>query len=330
FQPRPCAPVRHWSLPQPARRRQAPLQLWIQLTPTSRSRFALRVGVTVCIQPWHEQKAVANLGRERTERAIQRHCRTFVGPKRHTQPADSLCCLHPLHVHPLEHVHVREYRVQLCNELRHSLGFHPKPRESRNVHYFVLRDCHAYSHSLSRFACAITSVLRPLSSSSKSILTLLSRPAPVISAIVPAPNFRCLTRAPTAITAASCDSSSGAGAAGCDRREGADRPLDEAGESMPYPREPTEPPAGLDEARPAFHELRPQPPSDAPPVLPHSRSANAERPVLRARAVRVRSRSSVGICERKPDAFPGSSSPFLLRCSAYDRISTSSARVMPT
>src|SRR5690606_5184261 len=109
----------------------------------------------------------------------------------------------------------------------------------------------------------------------------------------------------------------------------------------PYPSEPTPPPSREREP-PAVQELRPQPPDDAPPVrdsvpdatppdpLPHSRSAKTERPVLRALAVRRMSSCPRGICSRKLDALPASSSPFRRRCSAYESTKASSARVIPT
>src|SRR6476469_11243865 len=96
--------------------------------------------------------------------------------------------------------------VQLARQLLRLGGREAEARERGNVVDVVDRDGH-YSMSRSRLACATTRVLRPIVSSSKSIFALRSRPLPASSAITPEPNLRCRTRAPTAITAASCDAS---------------------------------------------------------------------------------------------------------------------------
>ena len=70
-----------------------------------------------------------------------------------------------------------ENRVQLGDERGRAFVVEAKPRQRGDVANVVERDRH-YSSPRSRLACAMTSVFRPIVSSSKSIFTFASRPLP--------------------------------------------------------------------------------------------------------------------------------------------------------
>lgn len=156
-------------------------------------------GILVRVESGNQKEAVAHRRREIGWRALQWNGWSDVGPERHA----AFRCARRIGGGKLrEKLHVLEDGAQLDGRDASSLLGNPEPREGGNVAHFVQRDAHA-PISRSRFACATTNVLRPIDSSSKSTLAFNSRPEPDSSAMVPAPNFRWRTRAPTSMTAAS-------------------------------------------------------------------------------------------------------------------------------
>ena len=117
------------------------------------------------------------VGAKSSRASLERNRRTDVGPERKSRRADVRRSVDPRCIDLRQHVHVLEDRVQLRDERRCALVVESEARERGDVANVVERDGH-YSSPRSRLACAMTSVLRPIVSSSKSILTFASRPVP--------------------------------------------------------------------------------------------------------------------------------------------------------
>src|SRR5206468_2200631 len=132
-----------------------------------------------------EEEAVAQLRRDAGNCTGERNRWSRIATER--RPAITLRIAAARNrLHLLQNPHVIEDRAQLHRELTSALIGDAKTREAGDVSDLLERDRHA-PISRSRFACATTSVFRPIASSSKSTFAFSSRPEPVSSAIVPAP-----------------------------------------------------------------------------------------------------------------------------------------------
>ena len=254
-------------------------------------------------EPGDEEESVAHLRGERLARDGERDLRPVIvagavvvdrrpGAARRHAAGDAA-----------QHLHVCEDAVQLPDQLRDLLGREAEPREGRHMPYVGWRDHQPIPRS--RPAYATTSRLRPMASSSKSIVTLASRPRPDSSAMVPLAE----ARVPHAL-------------ARHEVREVLRHVLVEVARRC----------AADGAAGTALRRGRP-PLRCGPRRTGRCRSARAPRAAGRCRAAapsRARRTASDGRSRTKLDESDAICSPFRRRVRAWVRNRTSSARVMPT